>query len=331
MDTSTKKNTFVKAYPNIALVKYWGKFDKEKHLAYNSSLSISVDTIYTLSSARVIDERKDRFYLNNEIQGEKELSKIISYLDKIRNIYKINSYFEIKSINSFPTAAGLASSASGYLALAKAIDIALSLNLDDNEISALARIGSVSASRSAFGGFVALDKKSEFAYSFHSADEYSVIFIIVDSKKKTISSRIAMEDTVNNSDFYNAWLESTERDFTEIKKAIVDKNFSKIGEITENSSMKMHALMLAAKPSFTYLNGDSLKIIEKIRMIRKNSIECYFTLDAGPNVKVLVKRENSKKLLAKLREIYPDFNIILCNSSNGYEIVKGDKIDQRIR
>ncbi len=328
MDTKPEALTYVKAYPNIALIKYWGKFDNDKHLPYNSSLSISVDTIYTLTSARIIDAKEDIFYLNNELVSEKELSKMTAYLDKIRAMYDKKAKLEIKSTNFFPTAAGLASSASGYAALAKAIDIAYNLKLEDKELSSLARIGSVSAARSIFGGFVALEAKAESAYPFAKADDYAVIFIVIDSAKKATSSRKGMKHTVETSAFYDGWLQSTKNDFEEMKQAIQAKDFTAIGELTESSCLKMHATMLAAKPYFSYLKPKTIETIEIIKKIRAKGLECYFTIDAGANVKVLTKKNSAKKILEELKQYFSDNQLILCHTSNAYEIVEGEYSDR---
>ncbi len=327
MDTTHEPIKLVKAYPNIALIKYWGKYDIDNHLPYNSSLSISVDNIYTITGAKKINSGSDVCYLNGVKLNDFELKKITTYLDKIRNIYSLKEHLEIRSRNFFPTAAGLASSASGYAAMAKAIDIAYDLNLTDKEVSKLARLGSVSAARSVYGDFVILEEKTEFAYKFEDATDYSVIFVIISSEKKSKSSRDGMKHTVNTSAFYDGWLKTTKNDFENMKDAILNKDFTKMGELTESSCLKMHATMLGAEPYFTYLKPESLKCIEIVRGIRESGLECYFTMDAGSNVKVLCKKSNSKKVYNKLLEYYNDESLILCNTSKGYEIIEGENID----
>ncbi len=327
MDTKNETLKIVKAYPNIALIKYWGKYDIANHLPYNSSLSIGVDTIYTLTYSKIIKADSDIFYLNGKKAASTELIKMTNYLDKVRQLYNRREKLEIHSKNFFPTAAGLASSASGYTALAKSLDLTYELNLSDKEISKLARIGSVSASRSIYGGFVYLEEKAEFAEYFANADDYCIIFIIVNENKKEKSSRNGMKHTVETSDFYSAWLESTKNDFAEMKKAILEKDFSKIGRLAESSCLKMHATMLAAKPAFTYLKPKTLQAIDTVKKIRENCVECYFTIDAGPNVKVLCKKEDSSKVYKELLKNYSDDQLILCGVSNGYEIIEGESFD----
>ncbi len=324
MDTKNEKLKKVRAYPNIALIKYWGKFDNENHLPYNSSLSISVDTIYTETESEIIEGKNDIFYLNDVLQSGKESEKMISYLNKVRKLYNLDKKLKIKTKNFFPTAAGLASSASGYAALAKSIDIAYNLNLDDSSLSKLARIGSVSAARSIYGDFVYLEKKSEEAKYFANADDYSVIFIIINSEKKEISSRLAMKNTVETSSYYKAWLDNTKIEFEEMKKAILYKDFTKIGLLTESSCLKMHATMLASNPPFTYLKGKTLETIDLIRKIRKDGFEAYFTIDAGSNVKVLCKRSEVNKIYQLLKNNFDEKDLILCNTSKGYEVIKGE-------
>ena len=60
----------------------------------------------------------------------------------------------MESVNSFPTASGMASSASGLACLAVALNGLFGDVLGDRELSELARLGSGSASRSVCGGLV---------------------------------------------------------------------------------------------------------------------------------------------------------------------------------
>ena len=86
-------------------------------------------------------------------------AKIQRYMDMIRKEADISTYALIESDNFVPTAAGLASSASAYAALAGACNEALDLNLSDKDLSRLARRGSGSASRSIYGGFAEWEKR----------------------------------------------------------------------------------------------------------------------------------------------------------------------------
>lgn len=127
--------------------------------------------------------------------------------------------------------------------------------------------------------------------SNHWEDELAMIFILINDQQKDVSSRDGMERTVATSDFYDGWLDAVARDIQTAKQAIANKDFQALGEVTEANGLKMHATTLAATPPFTYWSPDSLKAMNKVRQIRQKGLACYFTMDAGPNVKVLCQKK----------------------------------------
>ncbi len=152
--------TTAKAHTNIALIKYWGKRDESLILPMNNSLSLTLDGFYTETTVEFHDDwTEDVFYLNDEAVSGGERNRVVSFLDRIRKkAGKEGTYAEIHSVNHVPTAAGFASSASGFAALAAAAARALGLECSNQELSALTRQGSGSACRSVYGGFVEWEK-----------------------------------------------------------------------------------------------------------------------------------------------------------------------------
>lgn len=135
-------NGKARAFTNIALIKYWGKKDPQLILPMNNSLSLTLDAFYTETSVSFSKEyTADSFYLDGQLQDEKSTEKVRRFLDLVREQSQIFEYAIVQSQNFVPTAAGLASSASGLAALAGACNDALGLNLSDKELSRLARKG----------------------------------------------------------------------------------------------------------------------------------------------------------------------------------------------
>ena len=298
-----------KAYANIALIKYWGKENEELIIPKNSSLSLTLDALYTETEVSFIDNDCDVFYLDNKKQTKKELLKISKYIDIFRNLSGINKKVLVKSFNHVPTAAGLASSASGYAALAMALNKLFELNYSSKDVSKLARRGSGSASRSIFGGFVewqkGYDNESSKAIKIDDANwDIAMIILVLNKNKKKISSREAMKLTIQTSPLYEAFTKSQEEDLIKIKKAIKNRDFADVGKITENNAMKMHATMLSANPSIIYFEEESLRAIEKIKELREKGLSIYYTMDAGPNVKILCKKSESEVIISKLKESF---------------------------
>jgi diphosphomevalonate decarboxylase len=287
-----------RAHTNIALIKYWGKRDESLFLPMNSSLSITLDKFYTTTSVQFCTHLlEDVFVLNNVIASEEETQKITRLLDLIRRISGKSLYAMVKSTNKVPTAAGFASSASGFAALAAAATKAIGLDLGLKELTQIARQGSGSASRSIHGGFVEWlkgekdDGSDSFAQPIPDGQDWniSVLSAFLTSKPKKVLSREGMKRTVETSPFYSAWIKEVESDFLIAKEAIRKHDFEMLGEVTEANALKMHATTLGAKPPFMYWQGATLDVIEQVQSLRSAGIQAYFTIDAGPNVKVICK------------------------------------------
>lgn len=314
-----------KAHTNIALIKYWGKADEDLIIPMNNSLSLTLDAFYTETTVTFSEElTTDIFYLDDVLQDEAGTTKISRFLDLVRKKADCPLFAEVKSYNHVPTAAGLASSASGLAALAAACNQALQLNLSDKDLSRLARRGSGSACRSIFPGFVEWQKgtsdETSFAEPVPSSgweDELAMIFILINDQEKDVSSRDGMRRTVETSAFYPGWLQTTPQDLASAKIAIHAQDFNKLGAITENNALKMHGTTLAAVPPFTYWSPDSLKAMNAVKKIRAAGLACYFTMDAGPNVKVLCQKKDVAKIEAELVKYFEKEQLITAFSGPG--------------
>lgn len=313
----------VRAHTNIALIKYWGKADETLFLPMNSSLSLTLDGLYTDTFVEISDTfTEDQFYLNDVLQSPEETAKISRFLDLFRNKSGITHFIQVKSVNHVPTAAGLASSASAFAALAGALNRATGLNMDLETLSTYARRGSGSATRSLFGGFVEWQKgtSSEDSMAVPVDDaswDIGMVIIAVNKSAKKISSRVGMKQTVETSPFYPAWVASAEEDLLAIKKAIKAQDFEKVGQITEHSAMKMHGSMLGAETPIIYFEPDSIKAIRAVRALREQGILCYVTMDAGPNVKVLCRLSEAGKIKEMLREYFSEDQLLISGPGQG--------------
>lgn len=312
-----------RAYGNIALIKYWGKRDEKYILPMNSSLSLTIDCFYTETEV-VFSESygEDLFYLNDTLQDETATGRISSFIDLFRKAANIDMKATVKSTNFVPTAAGLASSASGFAALAAACNIASGLNLDLRELSMYARQGSGSAARSIYGGFVewqrGTDEKDSYAIPVDDAKwDIGMVVVVVNSNKKEVSSREGMKRTVSTSPFYKIWSNKAEEDVKEAKLAIKNRDFERLGLITERNGLMMHATMLGANPPILYWEPDSVLAMKMVRELRNEGIACYFTMDAGPNVKILCRLSESNKIKEKLMEAFDEERIIVTGPGPG--------------
>src|ERR1700687_4262074 len=148
-------NAVAVANTNVAVAKYWGKRNEEPNLPYTGSISITMSGLQTTACISLHPQRcGDRVIMNNEPASAQECHRVSAFLDLVRALAHSTASAEVDVRTDFPVAAGLASSASTFAALAVAATHALGLSLTPEEVSVLARRGSGSAARSIFGGFV---------------------------------------------------------------------------------------------------------------------------------------------------------------------------------
>lgn len=305
----------VRAHTNIALIKYWGKENKTLKTPLMSSLSMTLDAFYT--DTKFIHDPsliKNSFYLNDIEQSPIQSKRVFDYIERLQQMFGLKDNFEIYSYNHVPTSAGLASSASAFAALAGAFAKSYNLDLSPTQLSRLARLGSGSATRSIFGGFVKWikgDDTSSIAIPIDEHPDWDVhmLAVEVNTGEKKISSSKGMIQA-QTSPFYQTWLERNDLEIQGLEQAIYDKNFSKLGELAELSANEMHSTNLTATPSFTYFEPSTIQLIDLVHNLRKQRIECYYTIDAGPNVKILTLKENCQVISDTVHNMLDNVKIV---------------------
>src|SRR5262245_18906886 len=241
------------AHPNIALVKYWGKRPGTQNVPAVPSLSVTLDGLTTRTHVTFATDLEADTIVRNGSSVED--SRVIACLDRLRTRAGASSLrASVETTNDFPTAAGLASSASGFAALVTATDAALGLGLSAAERSVEARIASASAARSVFGGFVALDGNGNDSDTWRAipldADPawLCVVIAICDSRSKDISSSEGMRRSALTSPYYDRWVTETRLDFELAREAVERRDFERLTLVAEASCLKMHAVMLTSVP-----------------------------------------------------------------------------------
>lgn len=318
----------VRAHTNIALIKYWGKKDDDLIIPMNSSLSLTLDAFYTETSVE-FDQTlvADIFFLDGEKQDALADEKLQTVLNEVRKKANITDFARVTSKNFVPTAAGLASSASGLAALAGAASIAAGLTLSEKELSRLARRGSGSASRSIYGGFVEWQAgdsdETSYAKKVRDADfGVGMVFLLVNKEKKAVSSRVGMKRTVETSPYYDQWVKTAKQDLADMKDALAEENINKIGELTERSAMKMHATTLAANPPFTYWESETLDAMQFVYDLREEGIPAYFTMDAGPNVKIFCRLKDMSLIQERASKLFGEENCVVSKPGIGLSVIQ---------
>jgi diphosphomevalonate decarboxylase len=235
---------------------------------------------------------------------------------------------QIVSINNFPTAAGLASSASGYACLT--FTLAQLFGVTGN-VSDVARMGSGSACRSLYGGFVrwemgqkedGTDSLASQVVDEHHWEDMRVIICVVSDKKKTVSSSSGMKTTVETSDLMQHRMTIVPQRMQEMEAAIQAKDFPKFAELTMKDSNSFHSVCLDTYPPISYMNDTSRRIVQLIHQFNADQVKAAYTFDAGPNAVLYVPKEHVESLVTLLEYYFP-------SSKPSAEFVRGlDKIEK---
>ncbi|GAA5867360.1 hypothetical protein JCM8547_003320 [Rhodosporidiobolus lusitaniae] len=345
---------------NIAVVKYWGKRNTALILPTNSSLSVTLnqDDLRSLTTARAIEGGeeggRDRLWLNGEEEEIKEGGRMATCLNEMRQMRKkvessnpslptLSSLpLHICSENNFPTAAGLASSASGLSALIATLSTLYSLTPENgvstSDLSRIARQGSGSACRSMFGGYVAWEQGKEedgsdsvavqVASAEHWPDLHALILVVSDKKKGTPSTA-GMQRTVATSALLQHRITSVVPPRMErISAAIQSRDFDSFASETMADSNQFHAVCLDTTPPIFYMNDVSRAIIQVVEELNRASEErgegkkAAYTYDAGPNAVLYVQEKDVPLVLSTVLRYFPQDEA----SSHGASPAKDDEL-----
>jgi diphosphomevalonate decarboxylase len=314
----------VVAHPNVALSKYWGKREGQGNVPAVPSLSVTLAGLATRTRLRW-DDRLDehRFVLGGVARSRAEAPRVFALLDEVRASQPgAGGFAEVDTRNDFPTASGLASSASGFAALALAATRAAGFEWDVTRVADLARRGSASAARSLFGGFVELDGTAVHAVAAADHLPLSVLVAVTTEAPKSTGSTDGMRLTMERSPYARAWLEVAPRLHEELRAALLARDFERVGELAEASALAMHACALAA--GLVYWSGATLEALEVVRALRARGTPAFATIDAGPHVKVLVRPGDAGAARAALERAPGVLRVIEARPGEGARIVAGE-------
>ena len=322
---------------NIACIKYWGKRDTSLNLPINSSVSITLDmddlrTVTTVAASKTF--KKDRLWLNGNEENPENNKRVQKVLNEIRKrankdiiinetttitANELKTYgVHIISYNTFPTAAGLASSASGYACMVHALSNLFQIEETFNgELTTIARQGSGSACRSLYSGFVKWDMGSKadgtdsIAIQVAKKSDWKnmeAIICVVSDKKKDVGSTGGMASSVKTSKLLKHRAECiVDERLNEIEKAYLNNDFETFGRITMQDSNQFHATCLDSFPPIFYMNDVSRDIIQLVHKYNEScgKIVAAYTFDAGPNAVIFVEKNNVPTLLKGLLSSFP--------------------------
>jgi diphosphomevalonate decarboxylase len=316
------------AFANIAFIKYWGNRDNTLRLPSNGSISMNLDGLYTRTTVSFQPSLPyDELIINgHEVMGH-GLDRISYILDIIRGMANIHERAEVMSENNFPSGAGIASSASAFAALALAGSKAAGLNLNEPELSRLARRGSGSASRSIPGGFVewqaGTSDEDSFAFSIAEPGHWDLVdcvAIVSASHKKTGSTE--GHGIAWTSPLQAARVADAPRRLEICRKAILERDFITFSSIVELDSDMMHAVMMTSTPQLHYWKPASLEVMSSVRQWRADGAPVCYTVDAGPNIHVICPATEAQTVEKRLQEIQGVDKVLVARAGGPAKIIE---------
>jgi diphosphomevalonate decarboxylase len=318
-----RKSTW-RAGSNIAFIKYWGVADVALNLPLNNSISMTLADAHTTTTVEWDEygqQTADEFTLDHirldEHAAGAPWARLARHMDCIRALAGVNHRVRVVSHNNFPAASGIASSASGFAALTVAACDALGLNLDIQRLSALARRGSGSASRSLFAGFVewerGYDDASSVAHALHPPDHWALydLVAIVSGATKQVSSERGHRMAAT-SPLLAGRLACLPAQLDTVRQALAERDLRRLGPVLEQDALAMHAVMMTSTPSLLYWQPATLEILHAVPQWRADGLAAYFTIDAGPNVHLLCE-ERDVAIVQKLLESLPGVQRVIAS------------------
>jgi diphosphomevalonate decarboxylase len=293
---------------NIALIKYWGKY--ENQIPANPSISFTLSQCKTNTEIDFFADEK--FSVQTFLAGNEE----VKFAEKIEKYFKnIEQYlpwilkgkYIIKTQNTFPHSSGIASSASGFGAIAKCL-----MDLDDlfngksdqefklKKASFLSRLGSGSACRSLYEGLVVWGETREvanssdfFAVPFPNHEIHSIFknfndwVLLIHEGEKSVSSTVG-HGLMNTNPYAERRFQEAHENFSLLKNILKSGDMKSFIQLVEHEALTLHAMMMMSEPAFILMKTGTLSVINKIWEFRKETnLPLFFTLDAGANVHLL--------------------------------------------
>ncbi len=316
MRSRTARSATFEAPPNIALVKYWGLRDRALVLPFNSSVSMTLDRLRSRTTVRFdpsLDE--DAVELNGAPAAGGPRAAVVQLLDRVRALAGVDERATVRSRNNFPTASGLASSASGFAALAGAASAAAGLRLSPRELSRLARFGSGSACRSVYGGFVEWsagrrpDGRDSGARPIAPAGHWpglvDLVVIVRGAPEKAVRSQDAMQSTVRTSPAYARRLAEVPGRVARIRRAIRRRDAASLFPLVMEECDSFREVCETTVPSLDYLTSVSRAVLAEVRAINRAAgrLIAAYTHDAGAHIHVFALRRDVPRIRPRLRSL----------------------------
>jgi diphosphomevalonate decarboxylase len=324
----TGKTTVV-APSNIAFIKYWGARDLARAFPVNASISMTLTECVSQTTVHFMEgsDDSDRIEIVTDDGSLAAPSAAFrerarAHLARVRRWGCRSGAFRVATRNSFPTGAGIASSASGFAALTLAATKALGLTLSTPELSDLARMsGSGSAARSVLGGYVEWSPEGEragHAVSIAPASHWDLrdVIALVDRGEKDVSSLDGHRAAASSPHFDTRQRILPHR-LALVRKAIDDRDLPALGPVLEEEAIELHLIAMSSRPPIFYWKPGTVQVLERLRALRREGLAAWATMDAGANVHVICAPESESGVVAALQGLSGVAGVLLDGAGPG--------------
>ena len=350
---------------NIALIKYMGKKDSEKDLGRNipenPSVSMTLDSLRTVVEITGVKDSGENSGiqwfaepprgLNTSFEipklAEMGIAKVIKHAERVRNeLSKISQMsgieisrelksFEIRSANSFPSASGIASSASSFAAMTLGFGLAYAKDADafrdafredlsfKRALASISRMGSGSSCRSFEGPFVLWD--DEDTKSLKTSMPTMAHFVILVSKEEKAVSSSRAHQEVKSSPLWNGRPARARHRCLELKQALSQGDLDKVAALAWTDSWEMHSLFHTSREPFSYWKPETLGALQYFSTFfarASREVPPIVTLDAGPNVHVIVPESEREPWRERLEQRFGSGSFLEDGEGKGAAILE---------
>lgn len=311
----------VSAPANIAFIKYWGARDLDRAIPMNSSISMTLDHCVSRCTVEILDQQGggDEVWLAESGGGfgtpdPDFAQRVRDQLDRVRKWAGRTEPVRVATRNSFPTAGGLASSASGFAALTLAAAAAFGKkDTPVGELSLLARrSGSGSAARSVLGGYVEWPAPrgngggddDSHARQIAPADHWELrnVIAVVEIGPKTVSS-IEGHRRAITSPYYEKRQELLPARLDKVRRAIKERDLAALGPVLEEEAIDLHLIAMSSHPPIFYWSPGTIAVIRAVRELRQEGLNAWATMDAGANVHVICDVDSEDEVAERLEDL----------------------------
>ncbi|MEM4294369.1 MAG: hypothetical protein QXS57_02605 [Candidatus Caldarchaeum sp.] len=299
------------AHPMEGLVKYHGLRDWRLRIPYHDSISVNLGAFTTTTEVEFGDFGESTAVINGVRVSGRELQRIQTVVEYVMKLAGFEADFRVVSNNSIPLGRvkGLGFSSSGGAALAvasfKAAGLDKRYGWDMRLLSRIARRLAGSACRSVVGKYSRwyAGSSDEDSYAVCFADEKNLPLKVVVVPLNAEYSTEEAHSEAERSTFFDARVKNAQQRCEEMEKAILNGDFKTFGDLKELDTIELHAVTATGPRRLILASVDSMRIINEVLRLRREGVECYYSMQTGPTVFINTHPEDAQYVSSRVEDL----------------------------